>query len=191
MAGIGVAAGLGAGCWINKHGPSSRKPLLRPPGALPEDDLLAECIRCALCIEACPWDTLKLAGFEAGLGVGTPYLVARRMPCYLCEKYDELKCIEACPTNALSEVPDRKSVRMGVAVVDEKRCSAFIGSFCKACAEACPISGAIVLDDNRRPIVNEKVCVGCGICDHVCPTEPSSIIIRPASIGDQAPEQVS
>ena len=34
---------------------------LRPPGALPEAEFLAACIRCGLCVRDCPYDTLSLA----------------------------------------------------------------------------------------------------------------------------------
>ena len=32
------------------------------------------------------------------------------------------------------------------------------------------------MDAELRPVVNEKKCVGCGICENVCPwkTRPSS-----------------
>ena len=33
---------------------------LRPPGALPDDDFNAACIKCGQCVVACPFDTLKL-----------------------------------------------------------------------------------------------------------------------------------
>ena len=34
---------------------------IRPPGALDEEDFLAACVRCGLCVRDCPYDTLRLA----------------------------------------------------------------------------------------------------------------------------------
>ena len=52
-----TATGLGAGAAF--VGPSPRATAdngrpVRPPGALEEDDFLAQCIRCMRCIDACP-----------------------------------------------------------------------------------------------------------------------------------------
>ena len=66
----------------------------RPPGALPENDFLTECIRCGKCIQACPYGVVKLASLKDGLHAGTPYLAFRDAPCYMCA---DLPCIESCP----------------------------------------------------------------------------------------------
>src|SRR5881394_339029 len=34
--------------------------LLRPPGALPEDQFLSTCSRCAKCVQVCPAECIKL-----------------------------------------------------------------------------------------------------------------------------------
>jgi ferredoxin-type protein NapG len=57
---------------------------------------------------------------------------------------------------------------------------------CDLCVRACPIKGAISIetvfapDGSRRksPVVHEP-CVGCGVCEMICPTEPASIEIMP------------
>ena len=47
---------------------------LRPPGADDEDEFLSKCIRCGLCVKACPYDTLKLASVFDSAKTGTPFL---------------------------------------------------------------------------------------------------------------------
>lgn len=158
--------------------------MLRPPGAVGETEFLALCIRCGQCVEACPpeYDTLHLVDDRAGVELGSPFVDSRNRPCHLCANCDELRCIDVCPTGALSPVDGRASVHMGTAVIDRERCLAYNRVICRACWHACPFpDDAIVFDSMLRPVVVEDACVGCGLCDHACPTEVSSIPIRPAS----------
>jgi len=53
---------------------------LRPPGALDEEEFLATCIKCGMCVEACPFDTLKLAKPGDNKPLGTPYFEPRDIP---------------------------------------------------------------------------------------------------------------
>jgi MauM/NapG family ferredoxin protein len=186
LAGLGLAVGAGLGGLIRRDsaGGSDAEALLRPPGALDEAEFLASCIRCGQCVEACPpeYNTLQLVRDRAGISFGSPFVNSRNTPCHLCANYAGLLCIDACPTAALSPVADTASVRMGTAVIDHSRCLAYNRVICRACWHACPFpDDAIRFDSMLRPVVVEEACVGCGLCDHACPTEVSSIPIRPAS----------
>lgn len=155
--------------------------LLRPPGALPYDEFLAACIRCGQCVEVCPVDALRLADLAAGVSSGSPFFEARQTPCNLCNGQDEIRCIAACPTQALSPAQDRRHVRIGVAVIDEETCWAYNGVACRVCWHACPYPNeAVKLNDRARPTVDEEICVGCGLCEHACPVEEAAITIRPS-----------
>lgn len=55
---------------------------------------------------------------------------------------------------------------------------------CDLCVRECPIEGAIALEpvssdpaDRRRTPVVKKSCVGCGVCEMMCPAEPAAIVI--------------
>ncbi len=183
IAGVGLGAGAGFAFRGARSPRAAADCLLRPPGALGEDDFLAACIRCGQCVEACPFDTLKLAtSLGAGRDRGSPYMNARDIPCYLCEGHGDLKCITACPSGALAPVADIKDIRMGIAVLDEGTCLAYNGTVCRACWHACPLPNeAIRFDDMLRVVVVDDACIGCGLCDHACPTTPSAIPIRPAA----------
>lgn len=160
---------------------------LRPPGALPEDAFDAACIRCGLCVRACPYATLTLAPLGAGIPVGTPYFEARSVPCEMCQ---DIPCKQACPTGALSPSLEKiEAARMGIAVVaDPERCLSLQGIHCDACYLACPLKGkAITMERLRKdggrtvffPTVHSDACTGCGKCEHDCVPEIAVIRVLP------------
>ncbi len=176
--------------------------VLRPPGAVDETEFLRRCIRCGLCVEACPYDTLRLAAPGDGRPVGLPSFTPREVPCYLCEN---LPCVEACPTGTLdqdavtsttndgSAFLDFRKVRVGLAVVDMENCVAAWGIQCDACYRACPLlDQAISLQYERNvrtgkharllPVVHADVCTGCGLCERACVTEKAAIYILPREL---------
>ncbi len=178
--GAGMAAGGALGVLFRAAGGREHGALLRPPGALPEDDFLAACIRCGQCVEACPHQTLFLAGYLAGVTRGTPTFDPETIPCSLCQGQSGLKCIPACPTGALQPVPNVYAARMGIAAILKDICLAYNSTVCLSCWHACPFPDeAIHLDDRLKPVVNEEVCVGCGLCTRACPAERTAIPIQP------------
>lgn len=148
-------------------------PPLRPPGARVERLFAALCIRCNRCVEVCPDKTLKPADWNYGTEAGTPVMEPREVPCYLC-----MDCPPECPTGALLPITDKRDVRIGIAEVDTNTCYAHQGILCRTCVDECPLQDeAIHQDGSLRPVVTDK-CVGCGICEHVCPLEQPAIRIR-------------
>jgi ferredoxin-type protein NapG len=156
--------------------PSTRPPPLRPPGMLHELMLVSACQRCGKCVEACPADAIFPLGPEWGEAKGTPAIDARQQPCVLC---DGLKCTHVCPSNALLPVYANKDVQMGWAVLDVGRCVTYLGQACDVCHKACPMPGAILVEEGGRVRVEEGRCVGCGVCESVCPVEPTAIRVQP------------
>lgn len=160
---------------------------IRPPGALAEDDFLAACIRCGLCVRDCPYDTLQLAelGYD-GAATGTPFFTARDVPCEMCE---DIPCVAACPTGALDkELSNIDDADMGVAVlIDQEQCLNALGLRCDVCYRVCPlIDEAITLEvrHNARsghhaifmPVVHSDKCTGCGKCEKSCVLPDESAI---------------
>lgn len=161
---------------------------LRPPGAIEEKRFLAACVKCGKCAQACPYQSIKMAGGEAGVGIGTPYIVPREMPCYLCS---DIPCAKVCPSGALDKkLNDIEKIRMGTAVIiDRSACLSIRGLRCEVCYRQCPlIDKAITLETRHNartdthtimePVIHKDKCVGCGICEKVCVRETPVIVVQ-------------
>jgi len=209
---VGLTA-LGGLLWSCYSDEVKASPLvLRPPGAIREEDFLTACIKCGLCAEACqnrdtnidketgkarPGTLIMAKGGDHKL-IGTPYFIPTEVPCYMCE---DIPCVPVCPSGALDmpsllnekEELDINKSRMGLAVVHKESCIAFWGIQCDACYRACPLlDEAITLEyaKNERtgkhafllPIVHDDVCTGCGLCEMACVTEKPAIFVLPNEV---------
>ncbi len=163
---------------------TKRLPMLRPPGAITERQFLQACTRCDKCIHACPPDALRKAPKSFGLlVVGTPYIDPVKNPCVMCT---DLPCITACPEGALLPVAEPADVKMGYAILDKEKCTAYSDMFCQQCVIDCPIPGAIVQDQEQRPSIIRSACTGCGVCVRSCSTVniPVAIKVKPQMVID-------
>ncbi|MCL6518433.1 MAG: 4Fe-4S binding protein [Armatimonadetes bacterium] len=160
--------------------------LIRPPGSVAEDKFIARCVRCGMCMKACPTNGLQPAFHEAGIeGFWTPILMPRIGYC----QEDCNICGSICPTNAIEPfgTAEKKHIFIGTACIDRSKCIAwYADKKCLVCDEHCSYKAIYwkVVDGNNRPFVNEKKCVGCGICEAKCPIQPSAAI-RVFSYGDK------
>ena len=125
--------------------------VVRPPGALAEEDFLERCIKCGQCMRVCPTNVIQPATLEAGLeGLWTPLLNFRvgTSGCQL----NCIACGNVCPTSAIrplsldeklgrDKFADRGPVRLGTAFVDQGRCLPWaMNKPCIVCQENCPVS---------------------------------------------------
>jgi ferredoxin-type protein NapG len=150
---------------------------LRPPGALQEDQFLSTCSRCSKCVEVCPVQCIKIDP-ERSIASGAPYIDVDSMPCVLCTG---LECMHHCPSGALLPTP-QNDIDMGTAVWHQHLCVRAHGEECTMCVDHCPVgSTALELIDDHI-IVHEAGCVGCGVCQNNCPTNPKSITVTPKAL---------
>jgi len=156
---------------------------LRPPGAMAPGEFETVCSRCAKCVEACPADAIQLDPNHLTAD-GFPYIVPQDQPCVVCE---ELACMKSCPTGALKLV-DKLQIKMGTAKVDHHQCLRDRGENCTLCVDVCPIVNAENLPAifaspiTGKIIVRKNICIGCGLCENRCPTEPRAITIKPYAV---------
>ena len=141
---------------------------LRPPGAADEALFLERCTQCGDCAKVCPYGSITSHPQN-----GTPVIFADHTPCYLCE---DVPCIAACATEALLPVEGREQIRMGLAVVSHRVCTA--GQGCHACAAKCPTDALAMDFGTQRLVVTTERCVGCGLCEQVCRTVNDRVAIR-------------
>jgi MauM/NapG family ferredoxin protein len=154
--------------------------IIRPPAALKEDEFLNRCIRCGNCMKVCPTNGLQPVIAETGIrGLWSPQLVADIGYC----EYNCTLCSQVCPTGAIKKLAlaQKQKTKLGIAKINRKTCLPWAkNKECIVCEEHCPIpdkaikikqvivNGELVL----RPEVDEKLCIGCGICQTKCPILP-------------------
>ena len=125
--------------------------LIRPPGAMPEEEFQRRCIKCGQCIRVCPTNVLQPASIHLGfVNMWTPVMNNRigtsgcQMKCVACS--------QVCPTAAIrpitleekygtGEFADKGPIKTGTAFVDRNRCLPWaMAKPCIVCEENCPLS---------------------------------------------------
>ena len=177
--------------------------VIRPPGSIPEQDFLRRCLKCGECMKVCPTNVIQPALLEAGFeGIWTPTLINRIGYC----EYNCVLCGHVCPTGAIEPLTlekklgkgeEKKPVKIGTAFYDRGRCLPWAMNIdCIVCEEVCPTSPKAIWFETvevptrdgkvkklKRPYMDPKLCIGCGICENKCPVRDLPAV-RVTSIGE-------
>lgn len=144
-----------------------------PPGAGSRQRFIAKCTNCQLCVEACDGNVLQPAGT-----FGAVHLTFDNGMC----EFNCKRCSEVCPTGAIKalDLTEKRRTRLGLAALDSTLCVAITEGYdCGACAEHCP-TGALRMKEDadgiRIPVLDTRLCIGCGSCEHPCPVRPVKAI---------------
>ena len=152
-----------------------------PPGSLSVERFSRLCLSCGLCARACPSGVLRQGmatwKFPAVL---EPYMDYARGFC----QFECVACGEVCPSGAIKllSIDAKTTAAVARSSLDLPKCIVIEkGTPCGACAEHCP-TGALDMarDPAHRhpiPILDETLCIGCGACETVCPSEPAKALI--------------
>lgn len=157
-----------------------RKTPITPPGSLSARHFSQHCTGCQLCVAQCPNQVLRPS--TGLLTLMQPTMSYERGYC----RPECNRCSQVCPTGAIRPIQreEKSSIQLGHAVWIKKNCVVITDQVeCGNCARHCP-TGAIQMvhldpDDEfslRVPAVNESLCIGCGACEHLCPSRPFSAI---------------
>ncbi len=192
----GLGGGLLFGTGPLGGGKACNPELIRPPGALGEEEFLARCVRCGECMKVCPTNAIQPTFAEAGLqGMWSPVL---KMKMGYCE-YECTLCTQVCPTDAIRElsVQEKQQVKIGLAYFDRNRCLPYaLARNCIVCEEHCPTPKKAIWFEEadvrnsrgemvrvKQPHVNPELCIGCGICENKCPVFDRAAVIV-TSVGE-------
>lgn len=185
VAGSALATSTSKYWGANLADPEAKLPV-RPPGSVPEQEFLQQCIRCGECFKACPNNVLQSQGFAQGLeGLWTPIVNADWAGCESsCNA-----CGQVCPTGAIRplSLEEKKQTRMGLAIVNELTCLPFANrEACQLCVDECNAAGYGAIEftavhtgvdalgnpvdgtGHIAPVVLADKCVGCGLCQTRC-----------------------
>lgn len=154
------------------------------------------CVGCGLCVEACPYGSIAMVELPVNRSLSERTEKKRLLPsllkrekqelkscankCDLCIGYQDLACINQCPTGALrlrllyrngdNKIQENLTVREGEELVtatnEKKPCLQMDNCVkCSLCAKKCSVQ-AITM--NPYPVIGEA-CIGCGACVKACP----------------------
>lgn len=170
---------------LDKKAPQRQTPVC-PPGAVSFRHLQQHCTGCQLCVSECPNGVLRPSGDL--MNMMAPVLSFERGHC----RPECTRCSDVCPAGAILRFEGdqtarqavKASTKVGTAHWVRENCVVLNDDVeCGLCARRCP-SKAIQMvpsDPNdpksrKLPVIDEEKCIGCGACEHLCPSRPFSAI---------------
>ena len=163
--------------------PEKRTYPVSPPGSVSIAHFTSLCTACHLCVSTCPSRVLVPSFLAYGFqGMMQPQQDFQTSHC----NFDCTVCAQVCPSGAILPLAKERKNRtqVGAAKFIKGNCVVFTDNTnCGACSEHCPTKAVHMvpyLSQSEKklviPEVNATVCIGCGGCEHACPTIPYKAI---------------
>jgi polyferredoxin/formate hydrogenlyase subunit 6/NADH:ubiquinone oxidoreductase subunit I len=147
-------------------GPDWDPRLVRPPGALSEDQFLRRCLRCGQCMRVCPTGVLQPAGLSFGLEAMWTPVLNMTIGSSGCQPHCTA-CGHVCPSAAIRQISVQEKlgqgsfqtqgpIRLGCAFIDRGRCLPWaMDRPCIVCQENCPTSPKAIFTRERfNPVIS-------------------------------------
>ncbi|MBP5285001.1 MAG: DUF1893 domain-containing protein [Kiritimatiellae bacterium] len=174
IAALAVAEKLTDGGYadVSLPGDPDREVQIMPPGASSRRSFRMKCVGCGVCVDACPEKCIRPSVRLSGFGL--PEMTFKHGHCLIdCNQ----KCASVCPVGAISvfEGVKKRDIHIGHAVWRKDLCIRTAdGVQCTACVRKCPVKAIHIVEG--FPVVDKAACIGCGACEHVCPSRPEPAI---------------
>jgi 4Fe-4S ferredoxin len=136
---------------------------------------------CVECETACPLSLIKVSkvGFD---GQSVENIAAlsptskKRVKVSLDIEKDHCPTCKVCEFKCGPGALKVKKTFEGTIAINQEKCP----EACRDCLDVCPISGALILGDDKKVYVNESFCTYCGACKNVCPAPEALTVTRTA-----------
>ena len=179
----------------NKIGSNWFHKVIRPPGALAEEEFLKRCIKCGQCMRICPTNVIQPGGIEGGLeNLWTPVL-NNRIGSSGCQ-LNCTACGQICPTSAIRPVTlDEKHgkgdfaevgpIKIGTAFFDRNRCLPWaMDKPCIVCEENCPVSPKAIYTQEVFNTVRDGILTVKKVAGNTIETAEADFILDKFATGD-------
>jgi 4Fe-4S ferredoxin len=135
-----------------------------------------ECVKCE---SACPLSLIKVSkiGFD-GKPIQDIQALSpnekKRVQIHLDIQKDYCPTCRACEVKCSPGAIKVKKAFEGKIAINQEKCP----EGCTDCLDVCPIQGALVLGEDKKVHVNERLCTYCGACKNVCPIDEALYVKR-------------
>jgi len=164
---------------MDKKVPANRQNPIVPAGSGSFKNFHDRCLSCQLCASVCPNQVLSNKAF----GTTKPNMSYERGYC----RPECVKCSEVCPTGAIKPITraEKSSIQIGYAVWNKELCIVNKDNVvCDLCSRKCPNAAITMIPQSadapatspKIPMIDTSRCIGCGACEHLCPSRPYSAI---------------
>ncbi len=169
--------------------------VIRPPGALLEEEFLKRCVKCGECMRVCPTNVIQPAGVEGGLeSLWTPVL-NNRIGSSGCQ-LNCTACGQICPTSAIrpitlseklgcDEFAQAGPIKIGTAFVDRSACLPWaMDKPCIVCEENCPVSPKAIYTREYFSTVRDGNLTVKKVVDDIIETVEENLVSGKFATGD-------